>query len=60
MFEYREMLWLSSAYKSRKKKRDLLSILHLIDSICHDFYNKLETYANTRYIDPNIADFSDA
>lgn len=44
---------------NQEKKRDLLSILHLIDSSCHDFYNKLETSANTRDIDPDIEEFSE-
>lgn len=44
---------------SQEKKRDLLSIIHLIDSSCHDFYHKLSTSPNTRDSDPDIEEFID-
>ncbi|KAL4704604.1 hypothetical protein ACJJTC_002038 [Scirpophaga incertulas] len=44
---------------SQEKKKDLLSILHLIDSDCHDFYKNLDTNSNTRDVDPDLEEFND-
>jgi len=43
---------------NQDKKKDLLSILHLIDGDCHDFYRNLEDSTNTRDMDPDIEDFN--
>lgn len=44
---------------SEEKKKDLLTILHLIENDCHDFYKSLPTTLQNTINDPDLEDFND-